>query len=292
MGWRDRMVREGVIKTLVDAAGKRQDLPMDMFHGTKRVFPEFKQWDVKDAYTIDRALGTHTAPDVNLSTSFADVPQDLHLIPANMWDNMRENPHIIPLKGPPDEAYLRAEQPIVSGREDDPLWKRVRTDTSAMNIMASKEAYKQDPDLLTLHLVRDRHIPPAEAKALSRAMIEGYAPTISGASQDLDYFLRNYGPISGDISKQRVVDLARQSWQDQGYAGIKYINTAPMEAGAPGVKDTTSYITFDPADLRSRFATMSGDIESMKSRNLMRGAVGGAPLAGLYNESQYEVPNE
>jgi hypothetical protein len=269
---------------------------MDVYHGTKNVFPEFKQFGIGDAYTIDRALGTHVAKDPAMSSeAFAGVPPEYSLSTSGdkAWAG---TPHVIPLKAPPDEAFLRADQPQVRApMGTEPFWKTVRTDTSAIQDMAALEAYKRDPDLLQAHLERGRNMRPDEARALSRAMVAGESPTIEGKPQDLPYFLRNYGAAPSDAIKQRVVDLARDSWQDKGYAGIKYINTAPMEAGAPGVKDPTSYVVFNPADLRSRFAKFAGDPESMLSPDLMRGAVaapiGVGAMSSTYDQGTYQEPD-
>jgi hypothetical protein len=85
--------------------------------------------------------------------------------------------------------------------------------------------------------------------------------------------------------------LARQDWQKQGYAGLKYINTHPAEAGAPGVKDPVSYIVFDPKHLRSEFAQM--DPAMAHSSDLLSGvlppiAVGGGIMGSLAAGDRYQ----
>jgi hypothetical protein len=61
----------------------------------------------------------------------------------------------------------------------------------------------------------------------------------------LDHFLANYGgrPYN-DADRAALVTTAKQSWMDQGYAGIKYVNTSPMENAT--ATNPTSYIVFDP----------------------------------------------
>jgi len=157
---------------------------------------------------------------------------------------------------------------------------------AAIESMAAQEAYMRDPDLLKAHLERGRAMREPEARAISRALVAGESPLIDNRAQDLPYFLRNYGPPPGDVLKQKVTDLARDSWQGKGYAGIKYINTAPMEAGAAGVKDPTSYLVFDPADLRSRFAAF--DPAKIRSRDLMSGVAGAASMGALYDQTKLE----
>jgi hypothetical protein len=303
--------RDAIAKLLVGAA-KRTDLPTDAYHGTRRVFDAFKQWPVKEAYTIDRALGTHVAKDPALSSSaFADTglhPADYNKMTVEAYENINEVPHVIPVKIPAESRFLQADQPIVRPQRNivnpitgnavvdvnDPLWRRVRTDTSAIENMAGYEAYTRDPDLLKAALERGRNMPSDEARAVSRALVAGEKATISGAEQDLPYFLRNYGAPVGDDIKQHVTDTARKSWEGKGYAGIRYINTAPMEAGAAGVTDPTSYLVFSPSNIRSRFAQFGGDPESLVSPNLLRGAafapVGAGVMGETYDQYKGSMP--
>jgi len=297
--------RDAIAQLLVGAM-KRTDLPTDAYHGTRRVFDAFKQWPVKEAYTIDRALGTHLAKDPALSSSaFANTglsPADYNKMTLEAYQNIAETPHVIPVKIPAEDRFLQAVQPEHRpSREgqhgfvgEDPLWRRVRTDTSAIENMAGYEAYMRDPDLLKAALERGRNMPSDEARAVSRALVAGESPMISGAQQDLPYFLRNYGAPVGDDIKQHVTDTARKSWEGKGYAGIRYINTAPMEAGAAGVTDPTSYLVFSPSNIRSRFAQFGGDPESLVSPNLLRGAafapVGAGVMGETYDQYKGSMP--
>lgn len=272
MGWRERIAHLLV--------GKGTGLTNDAYHGTKKVFTEFMPWNVRDAYTMDRALGTHAAKDPAMaSEAFANGGRDyVHMTPE-AYENIGEVPHVIPLKIPPDEAFLTAHQPPYDPHSPyGPEWRRVRTDTNAIGTMASHEAFMKDPELLKEYLEVNRRMHPVDARAAARALVGGEFPMIEGKPRELESFLANFGAPQGDDLKQQVVDTARKSWQDQGYAGIKYINTAPMEAGAPGVKDVTSYLVFNPADLRSRFARF--DPANIDSRDLMSGIAVGSVGTG------------
>jgi hypothetical protein len=272
MGWRERIAHLLV--------GKGTGLTNDAYHGTKKVFTEFMPWNVRDAYTMDRALGTHAAKDPAMaSEAFANGGRDyVHMTPE-AYENIGEVPHVIPLKIPPDEAFLKAHQPSHAHPDrDEPPWRSIRTDTRAIDTMASEEAMMRDPDLLKAYLERNRAMHPAEARSVSRALVSGDLPIVGEKPRTLEEVLANYGAPQGDDLKQKVVDLARDSWQNKGYAGIKYINTAPMEAGAPGVKDVTSYLVFNPADLRSRFARF--DPANIDSRDLLSGLAVGSVGTG------------
>jgi hypothetical protein len=272
MSWRDK-----IAKSLLERFG---GLTTDAYHGTKRQFEgrAFKEQRYEDAYSIDRALGPHFAKDPALSGSFANpssrlAPGDYNRhLTAEAYDNIAEIPQVLPVKIPDESAFLQAVQPIRYG-DEGPIWQRVKTDTKAIEDMAAEAAYLRDPDLLTRYLERGRAMRPPEARAISRALVQGEQPVIEGKPRSLAGLVDNYSPASYDAA--RITDLARDSWQDKGYAGIRYINTAPEEAGARGVKDVTSYIVFNPADIRSRFAQF--DPARWMDKDLLAG-IGGAAV--------------
>ena len=287
MSWRDRLAK-------LIAGKPNTGLTMDVFHGTKAPeFSAFADFPVKDAYTIDRALGTHVARDPALSGSFAAMPGDYPKWQLETYERLGRQPRVMPLKAPPDEAFLPVHQPrypnqSFAGGSMFPEWQKVLTDTLAVEHAASKEAFRLDPDLLKHHLETSRRMPAGEAYDSSRRLLEGRVVPIDNKPHDLDRLLSNYGAPIGDDAKQRVVDLARGSWQDKGYAGLKYINTAPMEAGAPGVKDPTSYIVFKPSDLRSRFAAF--DPANVDLKNLLYGVAGAGVVPGaIAAQNSYEA---
>jgi hypothetical protein len=283
MSWRDRLA-----KMLI---GERVGLTTDAYHGTRRVFPEFKAWTYDEAGSMDRALGTHAAKDPAMSSeAFAGMPKDYNRMGAQEYENLAEKPHVIPLKIPNEEAFLQAKQPLIyPGGLETPLWKRARTDTTAIENMISEETFRRHPEALQEYLRYGRALPEPDARAAARELAAGGRVPIEkgGKDYDLPDLVNNY--IARPYDKQFAVDTARDAWQGQGYAGIRYINTAPLEAGAPGVKDSTSYIIFNPADIRSRFAKF--DPADIASPDLMRG-VAAAPIGALgatFDPSQYEA---
>jgi len=287
MGWRDK-----IAKSLLERFG---GLTTDAYHGTRRQFEgrAFKEQPISESYTIDRALGTHAARDPAMaSEAFAGLPNDFNHIAYGTKTPM--TPQVFPVKIPDESAFLQAVQPPYERAwpNHEQPWRDVKTDTAAIEQMAAAEAYRRDPDLLKAHLERGRAMREPDARAVSRALVAGESPMIEGKPRDLEKFLDNYGAPPGDDIKQRVTDLARDSWQDKGYAGIRYVNTAPMEAGAPGVKDVTSYIVFNPADIRSRFAQF--DPSRWMDKDLLAGVagtgvVGAGTLGALAAPDRYEM---
>jgi len=204
-----------------------------------------------------------------------------------------KSPHVLPLRIPAEDKFLQVVQPEVGlNPKLFPLWQRVMHDEAAVDRMVAGSAYRQDPDLLARYLNQARAIPEREATPMARAMAAGERVPLRDNQFNLDEFIQNYRGVpynQGD--RELMTDLARRQWEGQGYKGLRYINTAPKEAGAPGVKDVTSYIIFNPADIRSEFARM--DPAKIGSADLMSGVAGAAalPFMGAYAaQDRYEAP--
>jgi hypothetical protein len=296
-----------VERALAQGEPVRTDLPTPAYHGTRAVFPEFKYLTElnpdEGITTIDAALGPHAAKDPAIASSFVKTVADFSDDPGYIaWAKAagvkvpEQKPHIIPLRIPAEEKFLQAEQPLFGGYaqrspldEHIPLWQRVASDAHLIARMAAKEAYTREPDLLTRYLQEARNRPAAEALSEARALAAGERVSLHGSEpKTLDEFLKGYGGVpQNDPDRKAMVDIARKAWQDKGYEGIRYINTAPGEAGAPGVKDPTAtgYIIFDPRKMRSEFARF--DPRMMHSRDLMTGVAGAGVMGGLAAQDQY-----
>jgi hypothetical protein len=292
MGWRDE-----IAKTLLRGApmqgpsvaapaARRTDLPTRAYHGTDVVFPAFENRPVD--YMLDRAIGTHVAKDPALSSTFADR----WIKPGTAWEGptVIGSPHVIPLRIPAEDKFLQVVQP----RHDvtlptTPLWRSVMHDEHAVERMTAKAAYQQDPDLLARYLEHARNVPGYEAVPMSRGLAAGETRTLEGQPYNLDRLISNYGgkPYM-QPDRELMIDLARKQWEGQGYKGLRYINTSPQEAGARGVKDPTSYIVFNPRDMRSEFARM--DPAKAWSSDLMSGVAGAVAfpaIGGLAAQDTY-----
>lgn len=213
------------------------------YHGTTK---EFDHFQVFDDYMLDRALGVHFAQDPYLANSFVMERVNGREVGA------KPGGRVIKAKLPGD-SYLTVDQPEIDhlkGRTDVPLWRRVATDQRAIERAVMKVAYQRDPQMLMRYLRDARNIPALKAASLARGLANGQVVDIPGDGQyDLDKFLNNYGgkPYN-DTDRKRAVQVARDVWKGQGYKGLKYINTSPMEMA--GVGDPTSYIVFDPVDIK------------------------------------------
>jgi hypothetical protein len=272
MSWRERIAA-------IIARGGRSDLTTPAYHATKNVFPAFENQPMNKSYMIDRALGTHAAKDPALASSefFTKEPGS----------------NVMPLAIPAEDKFLQAVQPVYPGRgSGSPLWRNVATDQAAIEQMATQKAFEQNPDILERYLLEARRLPPSEAATTAHELTRGGTVRSEGLDMDLQRFVRNYGgkPYN-DADRQAVVDLARDAWEKEGYKGIRYINTAPMEAGAPGVKDPTSYIVFRPENIRSQFAQF--DPAKIGSSNLLAGVAGLAAvpfgIGAVADQSRYEA---
>lgn len=277
MSWRDLIAK--AITDLVTPA----------YHGTNKTFSAFKAQPVD--WMLDRGLGTHVAKDPALASSFAER----WMKPAQtIWqqDTMKGEPQIYPLMIPHESRFKQLPQPLVRDNwiDDVPQWKKVMHDEWAVERAMADAAYRRDPDMLERYLREARQYDPAVAQSSARTMAEGGTARTPEGDYDLPRFLGNYGgrPYN-DADRALMTETARKAWQDEGYAGLRYINTSPNEAGAKGVTDPTSYIVFDPKDIRSRFAAF--DPAQRNSSELLAGlaAVSALPIGALAAQDAFTM---
>jgi hypothetical protein len=197
---------------------------------------------------------------------------------------------VVPAVIPHESKFLEVPQPRYDwAKPDTPAWQAAQTDARAVEIMAAKVAYRRDPALLARYISESRNVPLDEAARHADAMAAGKSAAIHGRDYDLSRFLDNYGgqPYN-DADRKVLADTARQAWQEQGYAGLKYVNTAPLEMSF-GAKDPTSYIVFNPKDIRSQFARF--DPAKADSSNLLSSVAGMAAvpagIGALVDQSSY-----
>lgn len=210
------------------------------FHGTTKAFEKFAPGD-KTEFMLDRALGPHFAKDPEIANSFV-------IERVNGRDvGPKEGGRIIPVVLPSDEHFLQTSQPKFDWAEKNPAlkeWEGRPSDQSVIEQMVAKEGFMKDPAILERYLQQARALPADKAAEVARDLVAGKKADIDGGS-DMDRFVRNYGgrPYN-DADRARIAELAKQSWIDKGYEGIKYTNTSPMENAT--ATNPTSYIVFNP----------------------------------------------
>jgi hypothetical protein len=285
-------MREQIVKAIL-AKGGRTDLVTPGYHGTTNTFRGFENQPMSKSHMVDRALGTHVAADPALASSFPDRAIKDDMLKYGQDLQIRGEPQVLPVVIPAENKFLQADQPrYARAKATDPEWQSVLTDQGAIQHMAMLKAYQQNPELLERYLMEARAMPAKDAISTARALHRGDTVRSEGLDMDMARFVKNYGGTPYNISdKQAAVDLAREAWEKEGYKGIRYTNTAPMEAGAPGVKDPTSYIVFRPENIRSRFAKF--DPANADSSDLLASitALGAVPatLGAFTSQDDYEV---
>ena len=230
------------------ARAQEMGLTTDAYHATQSDFPAFKNPD--ESYMLDRMLGTHFAADPRASSNLLEH--------ETTGKTMGEGARIIPTRLPDGAKFLTVEQKPHSWAgnvENRKPWQAIEGDQGVIERMVMNEAYKQDPEMLARYLVDARAVPEKDAGGFARRLIAGETVTlpVDGPVNGLDSFVKNHGgkPYNA-ADRKRAVELAQNLWTEQGYSGLKYTNTSPMET--MGISDATSYIVFDPKNIRSRFA--------------------------------------
>jgi hypothetical protein len=265
------------------ARAKEMGLTTDAYHGTKEDYSEFKLFDSPMA---DRALGTHFAKDPGISNSFviSETPKIMSLS-HDLPEDALPGGRVIPARIPAEDKFLQVPQPRYEwAKPDTPDWKAAQTDQNAVEILAAKAAYQRDPALFGRYISESRMVPLEEANKAARDMLAGKtAKFYDNKEYTLDRFLQNFGGNPYNIEDRNLlVATARKAFQEQGYEGLRYINTAPGEMA--NAKDPTSYIVFDPARSRSRFAAF--DPAKRNSRDLLAGIAGAGAVGGLAASQQ------
>ena len=225
-------VRGVVAGAAKGAAKEAETATTRVYHGTNAEI-QGPLASKPEEFMLDRSLGIHVSKDPAIANTFAS----------------KEGGHVIPLDIN-EQKFLPVEQPKY------PVSGATKTDQVAIEQMVMKEAYKSDPEMLERYLTEARKIPPEEAKTAAADLAAGKTVKLSTEGDKeytLDSFLNNYGgrPYNA-ADRGKAVQIARESWQQQGYDGLKYENTSPMETA--GVKDKSSYVLFDAGKAGKPFA--------------------------------------
>jgi hypothetical protein len=212
----------------------------DAYHGTPT--PGFAKFNLPDAgqYMPDRALGIHVSKDPAIADTF-----------------VKDNGAVYPLKVPPDEKFYPVKQDLLPYIEDKSAPKSPRnviSDQNAVETEIYRNAYRQDPEMFARFLEQRWNLPKEAAETAAQNILVGKPQRLLGREVvGLDDYIQHDGVVKAwnEPDRAKAVQLFKKDLQGQGYAGIKYINTSPMETA--NAKDPTSYVVFDPSkDIRSR----------------------------------------
>ena len=252
--------------TGVDAVGKTplalpapaQDRGPTAYHATLAAFDKFSDPNESNQFEMmDRRLGTHFAADPEVSNSFV-VKKDQGTWRTPPADFSPEGARIMRVSLPPKSQFIRVDQPQYDwakqqGRPRTP--GNIVSDQDAIDKMIARVAFQKDPELLARNISSSRNIPPDKSRQIAQGMVAGKKMNVhegEGREMDLDDYIRNFGGhVHNPADQKRMVNLARQEWRSQGYKGIRYRDTSPMEM--EHAKDNHAYILFDGNDAKPRY---------------------------------------
>lgn len=198
----------------------------DVYHGTRKpTFDKFYR-DAPEAFTIDRILGTHVAPDPEIANTFTQVRD------PNNWGKAYEG-GLYPLRMPKEAKFLDVPNP------------GDRFDQTAVEHLVMRHVYERAPDMLERYLRDALRFSTKEAREGADALTSGGTVDIHGKDYNLKRLIENWGGTPYNTEDRRAAaELFKQDMQEQGYAGLRYRNTSPEEIR--NAKDKSSYIVFDP----------------------------------------------
>src|SRR6516162_2742533 len=158
-------------------------LPLDVFHGTRHYFDEFRHTPMSDYPTSDQALGPHFAKDPAISNSFTED--------AGHVGGYREGGHVIPARIPDESEMLRIPQMKYANGA-------TQSDGVAIANAAAAEAYKQQPTMLQSWLTRMHGMSPQDVETRANDLLSGRSVPIrpEGKPDTLQGHLNNYGTSS------------------------------------------------------------------------------------------------
>lgn len=209
-----------------------------VYHGTTASFDDALQPSATN-YMLNNMLGVHVARDAGITDSF--------VIERVNGKDICPKPGGRVLKLRLDESKM-----LTVPQERYNEWN-IQSDQDAIEKMIEVTGYREKPELFTKFLEQARNAKPEEAKAITEAMMRGEKfrdPVDSEKAYSLEDYARNFGPEPYNDEDRKALTLAaRAKWQSEGYEGLKYENTSPMETA--GVKDKTCFVVFDPKTLKS-----------------------------------------
>ena len=238
-------------------------LTQDVYHGTQHDFPAFREGLKNRAeYMPSLMLGTHVARDPAIASNEYFTQRDPD-----------KGGHVMPLKTYPDEKFFEIPQKKPNGM--------LEHDDYAVEKAVKLHAFQKRPDVLALALMQDENISFEKAMEGAEKLVRGESWTTPRQVEFKDLHDLVYSGFSPHFPSPAARVHAVRSFRDhlikQGYAGVKYINTADDETS--GARDKVCYIAFDKPTkegyypLRGRFAAMNpadkADPDLMKSEGGM-----------------------
>ncbi|MFN9110292.1 MAG: phage minor head protein [Bacteroidota bacterium] len=251
--------------------------PRVVYHGTTapEEFSEFET--LSDAYsTLDEMVGFHVATDPKLAETFV----------KKLDGSLKPNARILPLYTAIQNPR-KAPQKVLEGGV-------LEHDAYAINRDIRSAVFPKDKDLFLGWIQKSRNVTPSQAvdiwdrlqsgESIGRDEFNGVvsidlkSKTWEG-EHPVSAFVGSYDSALLMLSKEQkrsVVEAYKDEMRKQGYDGIVYTNTAPMETG-PGI-DQLCYIAFDKPQLKS--ATGNSGAWKRSSNDIRESDECGAGSAG------------
>ena len=261
------------------AAISNTPLTQDVYHGTEADFNIFK--DQTGFTNLSLGLGVHVSRDP--------------LIAGNEYftNRMRNTGgRVLPLKTFPDSFFYEVRQDLLPGRSKKTKRtpKTVRSDDRSIANEMLSVAFKEDPELFKSFLVKDKRF--FDASKIVKDFAEEGRARVLGVDYDNIYDLVQAFLIdTQDKDKlETITRLFRKSLIENGYAGVKYINTSGAEV--KGSKDPICYVILPEVistghfPIRSRFAKFAE--KDIASPNIQR-SISGDDEPGIASEMSKDL---
>lgn len=254
------------------AAVKNNPLTQDVYHGTEMGFNIFK--DQIGTTNLSLGLGIHVARDPRIASNEYFTNRSMNM-----------GGRVLPLKTFPDSFFFEVRQDILPGRSKNTKRtpKTVRSDDASIANEMLSVAFKENPELFERIIVKSKRLFPKDASRVVNDLVEGRTTNAIGKDYDNIYdFVQAFNINLYDQKDQaEVTRLFRKHLIENGYAGVKYINTSSTEV--KGSKDPICYVILPEVvstghfPIRSRFAKFAE--KDIASPNIERSVAGGTNVS-------------
>lgn len=235
-GFAGSLSGKGVAGALRARAAK---IPGRFYHGTHGNFPNYRANIGASEFNLpDSMLGPHFAKDPRVSGVFA-MREGGNIRPATLYGKLYDV-----LQKPYESGAIQSDQVAISG-------------------LIADKVFPKRKDLFVNWITKARRVTKKEANVVWEKLLKGETPTgadvpelARGSQTSFGDYIGNFdGTLHGlgQRGKQQMVREFRKAMRAEGYTGLRYKNTAPMETKnyATGeMFNPESVVMFDPRYVR------------------------------------------
>lgn len=228
---------------------RKNGKPLKVYHGTitPEDFHQFKAAGSSSFGTLDQKIGVHFAEDLKSAETFA-LKHDGRV--GRMYP-----------------VYLSVKNPLIA-KQRRMANGSLEHDAYAVNREIRNAVFPNNKPLFVAWITKARMVTKEQGSEIFDRLSKGESigdheyNRVAGHNLDSPHRVKGEHPVSsyvGDYDgglqllneseRGIALDTFKSEMKRQGYDGIRYTNTAPMETA--GIKNRTAWIVFEPSQIKS-----------------------------------------